>query len=152
MGLSEEAVSQIQMAAMIHDIGKIYVPVEFLNKPGRLNPSEWNIVRMHAQIGHDILSPIVFPFPIHKIVLQHHERIDGSGYPNGLKESDICIEAKIIAVADVVEAMAHHRPYRPAKGFEEAILELKTNRGNTYDAKISDMALTLLIEKQFRFE
>jgi putative two-component system response regulator len=152
LGFSEEAVSQVQMAAMVHDIGKIYVPVEFLNKPGRLNPSEWNIVKMHAQIGHDILSPISFPFPIHEIILQHHERIDGSGYPMGLRESDICIEAKIISVADVVEAMAHHRPYRPAKGFEEAILELKANRGIKYDSGITDAALKLLIEKRFQFE
>jgi putative two-component system response regulator len=149
---SEEFVDQIRMAAMIHDIGKIYVPVEFLNKPGRLNSSEWDIIKMHAQIGHDILSPISFPFPIHEIILQHHERIDGSGYPRGLEESEICLEAKIIAVADVVEAMAHHRPYRPAKGFEEAIRELKSNRGIKYDSRISDAALTLLTMNQFIFK
>jgi putative two-component system response regulator len=149
---SAESVSQIRKAAMIHDIGKIYVPVEFLNKPGRLNASEWDIVKMHAQIGHDILSPIKFPFPIHEIVLQHHERIDGSGYPRGLKESEICIEAKLIAVADAAEAMAHHRPYRPAKGLEEAIQELKNNRGIQYDSRIADAALTLLTTSHFIFK
>jgi putative two-component system response regulator len=152
LGFPEEEVEQIRMAAMIHDIGKIYVPVEFLNKPGRLNPSEWNIVKMHAQIGHDILNPIDFPFPIHEIILQHHERIDGSGYPMGLKESEIKREAKIIAVADVAEAISHHRPYRPAKGFEEAINELRVNQGIKYDSKISGVAMMLLINKEFQFE
>jgi putative two-component system response regulator len=149
LGFSRDAVEQIRMAAMIHDIGKIYVPAEFLNKPGRLNPSELNIVKMHAQIGHDILSPIGFPFPIHEIVLQHHERIDGSGYPMGLKGSEIHVEAKIIAVADVVEAIPHHRPYRPAKGLEELIDELKISRGIKYDSRICDAALMLLAEKRF---
>jgi putative two-component system response regulator len=152
LGFSEEAVGQMRMAAMIHDIGKIYVPMEFLNKPGLLNPSEWDIVKMHAQIGHDILCPIGFPFPIHEIVLQHHERMDGSGYPRGLKDSEIRFEAKIIAVADVVEAIPHHRPYRPAKGIDEAIDELRANRGIKYDSRISDVALTLLADGQFQFE
>ena len=152
LNYSAELVEQVRMAAMLHDIGKIYIPVEFLNKPGCLNPSEWNIVKMHAQIGHDILSPIGFPFPIHEIVLQHHERIDGSGYPAGLKEADIRMEAKIIAVADVVEAIGHHRPYRPAKGFDEAIRELEINRGIKYDGEISDVAKILLTGEGFQFE
>jgi putative two-component system response regulator len=152
MNFPEASVEQIQMAASIHDIGKIYIPVEFLNKPGRLNPAEWDIVRMHAQIGHDILQPVGFPFPIHDIILQHHERIDGSGYPKGLRESDICMEAKIIAVADVVEAVSHHRPYRPAKGLDEAIRDLSANGGIKYDRIISETALTLLTSKQLRFD
>jgi putative two-component system response regulator len=152
LGFPVDEVEQIRMAAMIHDIGKIYVPAEFLNKPGALNASEWNIVKMHAQIGHDILSPINFPFPIHQIVLQHHERIDGSGYPAGLKEPEILVEAKIIAVADVAEAIGHHRPYRPAKGFEEMIKELRDNRGIKYDGKIADAALTLLLDQGFQFD
>ncbi len=137
---------------MIHDIGKIYIPVEFLNKPGKLNSSEWDIVKMHSQIGHDILSPIGFPFPIHEIILQHHERMDGSGYPRGLKGSEICMEAAILAVADVVEAIAHHRPYRPAKGLAEAILELRELGGIKYDRRISDAALALIEEDHFQFE
>jgi putative two-component system response regulator len=152
MGFSGDAVEQVRMAAMIHDIGKIYVPVEFLNKPGRLNPHEWNIVKMHSQIGHDILQPIEFPFPIHEIILQHHERNDGSGYPIGLKASEICVEAQILAVADVAEAMAHHRPYRPAKGMDEAIRELREQRGIRYNSKASDAALQLLTENRFHFE
>jgi putative two-component system response regulator len=152
LDVSADAVEQIRMAAMIHDIGKIYIPVEFLNKTGRLSPSEWNIVKMHAQIGHDILCPIGFPFPIHEIVLQHHERMDGSGYPMGSKESEICMEAKIIGVADVVEAILHHRPYRPAKGLEEAINEVRINRGTKYDSKISDVVLRLLTDRRFQFE
>ncbi len=152
LDFSSDLVEQITMAAMIHDIGKIYVPVEFLNRPGQLCSSELNIVRMHAQIGHDILKPINFPFPIHEIVLQHHERIDGSGYPLGLKESNIRVEAKILAVADMVEATAHHRPYRSAKGLEQAITELRNDRGIKYDSGISGAAIALLSEGKFQFE
>lgn len=152
LDLSNDTVEKITMAAMIHDIGKIYVPVEFLNKPGQLNSLELNIVKMHSQIGHDILKPINFPFPIHEIVLQHHEMIDGSGYPLGLKGSEILLEAKIIAVSDMVEATAHHRPYRQAKGLEQAINELTAERGIKYDSRISDAAIALLTTKEFQFE
>jgi putative two-component system response regulator len=148
---SSENIEQIRMAALVHDIGKIYVPFEFLNKPGSLNSSELNIVKMHAQVGHDILKPVNFPFPIHEIVLQHHERNDGSGYPMGLKEAEIRVEARIIAVADVIEAITHYRPYRPAKGFDEVIREFTENNGSRYDRRISDVALVLWHEKQFQF-
>ncbi len=106
---------------------------------------------MHPQIGHDILSPINFPFPIHQIVLQHHERLDGSGYPAGLKEPEILVEAKIIAVADVAEAIGQQRPYRPAKGCEEMTKELRDTKGIKYDAKIADIALMLLLDQGFQF-
>jgi putative two-component system response regulator len=152
LGFPEETIEQIRMTAMIHDIGKIYVPAEFLNRSGGLNSSEWDIVKMHAQSGHDILSPIGFPFPLQEIVLQHHERIDGSGYPRGLKGSEIRVEAKIIAVADVIEAITHHRPYRPAKGIEEAIRELADNQGKKYDRVISEAAIKILSEKTQEFE
>ncbi len=152
LDFSSERVEQITMAAMIHDIGKIYVPVEFLNKPGQLNSLELDVVKMHAQIGHDILKPIKFPFPIHQIVLQHHEKIDGSGYPSGLKASEILPEAKIIAVSDMVEATAHHRPYRQAKGLEQAIHELKDERGIKYDARASDAAIAMLSKGDFQFD
>jgi putative two-component system response regulator len=147
-----EAVEHLTMAAMIHDIGKIYIPVDFLNKPGILSPSEMNIVKMHPEIGHDILQPINFSFPIHKIILQHHERIDGSGYPMGLKGDEILIESKIIAVADMLEATSHHRPYRPAKGLEQAINELRDERGIKQDRRIADVAIALLSEGKFQFE
>jgi putative two-component system response regulator len=152
LDFASETIEQIATAAMVHDIGKIYVPVEFLNKPGQLNSMELNIVKMHAQIGHDILKPIKFPFPIHKIVLQHHEKIDGSGYPFGLKDSQIMLEAKVIAVSDMVEATAHHRPYREAKGLAQAINELHDERGIKYDSRISDAAITLLSTGKFQFE
>ena len=152
MNLPSDTVDRIRIAAMIHDIGKIYIPVEFLNKPGKLNASEWDIVKMHAQIGHDILKPVGFPFPIHEIIYQHHERIDGSGYPRGLKGSEICIEAAILAVADVVEAIAHHRPYRPAKGIDEAVRELQELAGIKYDRQVAETALELLTKHQFRFD
>jgi HD-GYP domain-containing protein (c-di-GMP phosphodiesterase class II) len=151
LGFSSQVIEQIRMAALVHDIGKIYIPVEFLHKPSRLNISEWNIVKMHPQIGHDILSPIGSPYPLHEIVLQHHERLDGSGYPRGLKEAEICVEAKVIAVADVVEAIAHLRPYRPPRGLEEAIREISSNRGTRYDAQIADEAVMLLEKNLFKW-
>ncbi len=152
LGFPQNAVEQIRMAAMIHDIGKIYVPVEFLSKPGVLNASEWEIVKMHSQVGHDVLAPIGFPFPIHEIVYQHHERLDGSGYPKALKGSQIHVEAQIIAVADIVEAIAHHRPYRPAKGLEEAIRELRANMGIKYNADAAQAAISLLTDGKFVFD
>jgi response regulator RpfG family c-di-GMP phosphodiesterase len=151
LGFSSRVVEQIRMAALVHDIGKINIPVEFLNKPSHLNESEWNIVKMHPEIGCDILRPIGFLFPLHEIILQHHERIDGSGYPKGLKESEICIEAQVIAVADVVDAMVHDRPYRPSKGLKEAICELTSNRGIKYASRIVDEAALLISKNLFHF-
>jgi putative nucleotidyltransferase with HDIG domain len=150
--LPDENVEQIRMAAMIHDVGKIYVPAEFLNKPGVLSKIELAIIRMHAQIGHDILEPINFPFPIHKIILQHHERMDGSGYPLGLRGSEIMPESKIISVADVLEAISHHRPYRPALGKEEAMKEIQQRKGTKYDAEIVEAAQSVFAENLFRFD
>jgi putative two-component system response regulator len=144
MGLSEDKVDQISLAATIHDIGKIYVPAEFLCKPGKLLPVELDIVRMHPQIGHDILEPIDFSFPIHQIVLQHHERLDGSGYPHGLRGPEVLLEAKVIAVADVVEAISSHRPYRPSLGLEVALEELERQGGRLYDQLVVSATLDLL--------
>jgi putative two-component system response regulator len=152
LGFSTNSVEQIRMSALIHDIGKIYVPAEFLNKPGVLNASEWEIVKMHSQVGHDVLAPIAFPFPIHEIVFQHHERLDGSGYPVGIKADQIHIEAQIIAIADILEAIAHHRPYRPAKGLEEAIRELQANMGTKYNVEASKAAIALLADGKFSFD
>ncbi len=147
MGLPVDQVEGIKVAGDIHDIGKIYVPTEILSKPGELSPMEFAIIKMHPQLGYDILKKIEFPWPIAQIVLQHHERFDGSGYPGGLKGEDILIEARIITVADTVEAMSSHRPYRPALSFEDAMSEISSNRGRLYDPRIADICLGLLREK-----
>ena len=116
---------------MIHDIGKISVPAEILSKPVRLSEIEISLIRVHPQAGYDILKDIEFPWAIGQIILQHHERMDGSGYPHGLKGDQVCFEARILAVADVVEAMASHRPYRPGLGLESALKEISVNRGSS---------------------
>ncbi len=139
------------MACMVHDIGKIYVAAEILNKPVRLTDIEMALIKTHCQIGYEILKTIEFPLPIAEIVLQHHERMDGSGYPQGLKGKDILHEAKILAVVDVVEAMSSHRPYRSSFGVDLALNEIKENRGKLYDPEIVDVCLKLFTEKGFKF-
>ena len=151
MGLSEEQIEGIRMAASIHDIGKINIPAEILSKPGQLSDIQYNMVKIHAQVGCDILREIKFPWPVAKIVLQHHERWDGSGYPEGLSGEEIILEARILSVADTVEAMASHRPYRVAYGIESALEEISQNRGTLYDPAVVDACLTLF-EKGFRFD
>jgi len=152
MGLSEEQLDGIEIAAKIHDIGKVYVPMEILSKPGLLSSIERQIIQSHAQCSYDILKSVDFPWPVAEIVLQHHERMDGSGYPGGLKGDEIRIEAKILMIADVVEAMASHRPYRPGFGIEAALNEIKVNSGTLYDAEIAGICLRLFGEKGFSFE
>ncbi len=152
IGLPENQIEGIRMAGVVHDFGKIYVPAEILSKPGRLNEIEFNMIKMHARAGYDILKTIDFPWPITQIVLQHHERVNGSGYPSGLSNEDIIFEAKILAVADVVEAIASHRPYRPALGIDKALEEISQNRGVLYDSQVTDDCLKLFAEKRFRFE
>jgi putative two-component system response regulator len=151
LGLPREEVEEISITAQVHDLGKIYVPAEFLNKPGVLNKIEFEIIRMHSQIGHDILEPVRFAFPIHRIVLQHHERLDGSGYPQGLRGEEILLPARIIAVADVVEAITSHRPYRPAKGLEAALQEISDGLGTRYDSRVAQAALDLFNQERFAF-
>ena len=129
MGLRDEQYEGLRMAAFVHDIGKILVPSDILSKPGKLTKPEFDMLRDHTRIGYEILKTIEFPWPIATIVLQHHERINGSGYPLGLTGDQIIIEARILAVADVVEAMSSHRPYRPALGIEKALEEILQNRG-----------------------
>jgi len=138
MDFSEERIHYLKMAGMIHDIGKISVPAEILCKPTRLSEAEFNIMKEHPLTGYKILKEIEFPYPLAKIVYQHHERLDGSGYPNGLSGDEIYMEAKILAVADVVEAMASHRPYRPSLGIDIAIDEIKKNRGRMFDPDVVD--------------
>ena len=150
MGLSESEIEGVHIAGVLHDIGKISVPAEFLSKPGRLSAAEFDIVRMHVQTGYNILKGIRFPWPIAEIVLQHHERLDGGGYPNGLKGEAILQLAKILAVADVTEATMSHRPYRPAHGLDAALAEIERGRGRLYDPRAVDACIALFREKGFR--
>ncbi len=151
MKLPEEQTEGIHVAALIHDIGKIYVPAEILSRPAKLTASEFALIKCHPKLGHDILRTIEFRYPIADIILQHHERMDGSGYPNGLKNEEICLDAKILAVADVIEAMSAHRPYRPARSLETTLEEMSRNKGILYDSKIVDVCLKLFNEKGFQF-
>jgi PAS domain S-box-containing protein len=152
MGLPSDLRQGIHMAGMIHDLGKISVPAEILSKPTKLTDMEFNLIKIHPQSGYDILKDIDFDWPIAQIVLQHHERMDGSGYPNLLKNGQILLEAKILAVADVVEAMASHRPYRPALGIDAALKEIEKNKGILYDEKTVEVCVKLFQEKGFKFE
>jgi len=138
MGVNGERRHLIHAAGTLHDLGKTAVPTEILTKPGRLTPAEFELIRVHPRTGFEILAGIEFPWPVADVVLQHHERIDGSGYPGGLAGSEIRLEARILAVADVVEAMSSHRPYRPALGLDQALDEIADNRGTLYDADVSD--------------
>ena len=152
MKLSEDIIQGIQISGLIHDIGKIAVPSEILTKPGKLTEIEFELIKIHPQVGYDILKTIDFPWPVADIVLQHHERIDGSGYPNGLTGKDILIEARIIVVADVVEPMMSHRPYRPALGIHRAFEEISMNSGVHYDQEVVEAAFKVFTEKEFKFE
>jgi len=149
MGLSPERADFVRMAATIHDIGKIAIPAEILSKPTTLTEIEYSLIKTHAQQGYDILKDIDFPWPVAEVILQHHERLDGSGYPQGLRGEAIILEARILAVADVVEAIATHRPYRPARGIEHALEEIRKNRGILYDAEVVDACLRLFLEKNY---
>lgn len=143
MGLSKEQIEGVRMAGSIHDLGKIWVPSEILSKPGRLHDSEFTLIKNHSNVGFDILKTIDFLWPIDKMVLQHHERLDGSGYPQGLKGDDILIEARIICVADIVEAMSSHRPYRASLGMEIAMEEIVSNKGVLYDSDVVEACLKI---------
>ncbi|MGV3740848.1 MAG: HD domain-containing phosphohydrolase [Burkholderiaceae bacterium] len=152
MGLDEDRIEGIKLAALIHDVGKIKVPAEILNKPGRLSPIEFELIKLHPQSGYDVLKDIQFPWPISRIVYQHHERIDGSGYPNGLRGDQILLESKILTVADVVESMQSHRPYRPGLGIDAALEEITRHRGIWYDESVCDACLRLFREDRYRFD
>lgn len=152
MGLDEDRIEGIRMGATIHDIGKIQVPAELLVKPSKLSEIEYSLIQNHAQVGYDILKDIHFPWPVANIAHQHHERIDGSGYPQGLKGDEICLEARIVAVADVVEAMASHRPYKQALGIDLALAEIQQNQGVLYDSEAVDACLKVFAEDGFEFE
>lgn len=149
MGLEEDRVEGIRVSALVHDLGKIQIPAEILVKPARLTDMEFGLVQTHSQAGYDILHPVPFPWPVAQFVRQHHERLDGSGYPLGLAGDEILLEARIIAVADVVEAMSSHRPYRPALGMERALGEIRAGRGVRYDPAVVDACLELFEERGF---
>jgi PAS domain S-box-containing protein len=152
MNLSEEKINSICIASIIHDIGKIYVPTEILSKPSLLSDVEFSLIKIHPQASYDILRVIEFPYPIAQIVLQHHERLNGSGYPGGLKGDDILLEAKILSVADVVEAMSSFRPYRSGMGIKKALEEVERNRGILYDPKVVDACLNVFKGNGYKFE
>jgi response regulator RpfG family c-di-GMP phosphodiesterase len=152
MGLSADEIYGLRMASVIHDLGKITVPDSILSKPGRLSNLEYELIKNHVQAGYDILKQIEFPWPLAETILQHHERMDGSGYPQGLKNGNILRPAKILAVADVFETMASHRPYRPSLGLEKALEELRNNSGILYDKEVVATCIRLIMEKAFRFE
>jgi HD-GYP domain-containing protein (c-di-GMP phosphodiesterase class II) len=152
LNLSPDKIEGIRIASLIHDIGKIGIPSEILSKPIALTDIEFSLIKGHSQIGYDILKPIDFSYPIAQIVLQHHERTDGSGYDQGLKGNKILLEARIIGVADVVEAMSSHRPYRPALGIDKALEEITQKKGIFYDPEVSDACLRLFKEKGFKFK
>ena len=152
MAIPEEQTEGIHAAGLMHDIGKIAIPAEILSKPTKLTDLEFSLIKTHAQVAYDILKEIEFPWPVADIILQHHERLDGSGYPNKLKGDEILLEARIIAVADVVEAMASHRPYRAALGIDKALEEISKNKGLKYDSKVAEACLKLFAEGAFSFE
>ena len=150
--LSTEQIEGIHLASVVHDVGKIRVPAEILSKPGKLTALEFGLIKEHSQNGYEILKSIDFPWPIAQIVLQHHERLNGSGYPNALKGDQILIEAKILAVADVVESMKSHRPYRAGLGIEVALNEISSNKGTLFDPMVVEACIRLFTERDFSFQ
>ncbi len=152
MGLSPEKIEGIRMAGSIHDIGKLSIPAEILSKPRKLWEIEFRMIKEHSRRGYEILKDVESPWPLAEMVYQHHERMDGSGYPINLKGEEICMEARILAVADVVESMASHRPYRPTLGIDVALEEIEKNRGTLYDEVVADACLRLFREKVFQLE
>jgi putative nucleotidyltransferase with HDIG domain len=152
LGFSQSKIDGLRVMGFLHDIGKMAVPAEILCKPGKLNEFEFNIIKAHPQIAFDILKEIEFPWPVAQAILQHHERLDGSGYPRGLAGNDIILEARVLSVADVTEAIASHRPYRPALGLEKALDEISNDNGKLFDPDIVNACITLFKEKGFDFD
>lgn len=150
MGLDQDRIEGIHMAGIIHDIGKLSIPAEILTKPSKLTDLEYSLIKEHPASGFDMLKDVESPWPLAEIVQQHHERIDGSGYPGHLKGDDILLEARILAVSDVVEAISSHRPYRPAMGIHAALEEIENNKGILYDETVADACLKLFHEKNYR--
>jgi putative nucleotidyltransferase with HDIG domain/PAS domain S-box-containing protein len=152
LGMAPERLEGVRVAGLLHDLGKIYIPAEILSKPARLTPMEFGLMQTHPGVGYEILSGVPFPWPVADFVVQHHERLDGTGYPKGLAGDAVCLEARILAVADVVEAMSSHRPYRAALGLEVALDEVRKGRGVRYDEAVVDICLELFAAGGFSFE
>jgi HD-GYP domain-containing protein (c-di-GMP phosphodiesterase class II) len=152
MNLPIDMIDGIRMAAAIHDLGEISIPVEILSKPIKLTNIEFNLIKIHSQSGYDILKDIDFPWPVARIVLEHHERMNGSGYPNGLTGDNILMESRILSVADVVEAIASYHPYRPALGIDAALEEIEKNKGTLYDNTVAAACLRLFREKGYQLQ
>jgi len=150
LGFDAHRQEGLRVAGYLHDAGKITIPSEILSKPGKLSAAEFALIKGHPQASYDILKNVEFPWPVAQIALQHHERIDGSGYPQGLKGEEILLESRIMAVADVVEAMASHRPYRPGLGIDKALAEIERGRGTAYDPMVADTCLRLFREMSYR--
>ncbi len=150
MNLPNDSVSGIRVASLLHDIGKIRVPSDILVKPSRLTNLEFELIKEHSYTGYELLKSIEFPWPVADIVLQHHERMDGSGYPQGLKQKDILLESRIIGVADVVEAMVFHRPYREALGLDAALDEIRKNKAILYDPEVVEACIRIFLEKGYK--
>jgi len=152
MGLPQDNIEGIQLAGVVHDVGKIQVPAEILSNPGRLTTLEYDLIKQHSQAGYEILKNIDFPWPIAETVRQHHERLDGSGYPQGLAGEQILLEARILSVADVVEAITSHRPYRPGLGIDAGLEEIENGRGTRYDPQVVDACIRLFSEHRYEFK
>jgi HD-GYP domain-containing protein (c-di-GMP phosphodiesterase class II) len=152
MNLPDEQICGIRITGEVHDIGKIAVPADILNKPGKLSAEEFSIVKTHPQVAYDILRNLDFPWPVAETVLQHHERLNGSGYPRGISGEDIILEARILCVADVIESMASHRPYRPALGEKKALDEIVKNSGTLYDPMVADACSRLSNNGGFKLD
>jgi response regulator RpfG family c-di-GMP phosphodiesterase len=152
MGLSEDRLRDLRMAGTLHDLGKFAIPADLLAKPGQLTPTEFALIKTHPQVAYNILEPISLPGNTAMIILQHHERLDGSGYPQGLKGEEILLEARILGVADVMEAMCSHRPYRASRGLAETLNELTEGKGILYDAAVVETCLTLYGQDLLDFE
>ena len=150
MHFSDDQIRGLNLASSIHDVGKMVIPFEILSKPGKLNSIEFNIVKEHPKVAHDILVNMEFYWPVSQMVVQHHERLDGSGYPEGLKGDAILPESRVLAIADVMEAMSFDRPYRPALGIDMALEEINTKRGILFDMDAVDASLKLFREKGYR--
>ena len=151
MKLPQEKIEGTKIASLVHDIGKVNLPTEIISKPGKLIEVEFNLIKNYPKIGYDILKKVDFPWPIAEIVLQHQEKIDGSGYPRGLKSDEICIEAKILGVANVVEAMSSYKSYRPALSIDEALVEISNNKNILFHPEVVDTCIKLFKEKGFKF-